>query len=137
MRRFRACALGVRATLAAPRRIEGGLADLLASAPAPDLRGEPAVRELKLAFTAASAATRILSAIPGLPWRRTCLYRATTECIIRRSLGQRALLCLGARPGTSGGGVEAHAWVEVPGSAPATPRPERYTTFKRASAHAE
>lgn len=137
MNPLRACALGVRATLTTPGHIPHGLSGLMADSPGPDAPRAAEAREVQLAVSTSRATIRVLGLVPGLPWRRTCLYRAAAECVARRSLGQPARLCLGARPGAGDGEVEAHAWVELAGRERPALRPEGYTTFRRAPASGE
>ena len=55
--------------------------------------------------------------IPGRPWRNSCLYRSASACAILRRHGYAAVLRLGVRQsGTSVAGIDAHAWVDVPGA---------------------
>lgn len=68
---------------------------------------------LEAANRAASAALRLLSRLPGSPWRNTCLYRSVSECLLRRRYGLPARLVLGVRRSAPGDSVEAHAWVAV------------------------
>jgi hypothetical protein len=64
---------------------------------------------------ASRIAVRVLAAIPGLPWRNTCLYRSIAECLALRSAGVPAVVRIGVRPGREGeASVAAHAWVVDP-----------------------
>ena len=72
---------------------------------------------------ASYAGVRVLSAVPGLPWRNTCLYRSVAECLALRRYGVPAVVRIGVRAGQ---GTEtpivAHAWVvRDPAAEPAPP----------------
>ncbi|HVH12954.1 MAG TPA: lasso peptide biosynthesis protein [Longimicrobium sp.] len=41
---------------------------------------------------AARGAVKVLSAVPGSPWRNTCLYRSVAECLALRSYGIPAVV---------------------------------------------
>jgi hypothetical protein len=72
---------------------------------------------------------RVLSAVPGLPWRNTCLYRSVAECLALRRYGVPAVVRIGVRAGQ---GTEtpivAHAWV-VRDPAAEPPPPDRMNPF--------
>ena len=55
---------------------------------------------------------RILAAVPGSPWKYTCLYRSVAECLVLRRYGYPAVVRIGVR-GERGPnpGIVAHAWV--------------------------
>jgi hypothetical protein len=72
---------------------------------------------------ASRVVVRVLSAVPGLPWRNTCLYRSVAECLALRRYGVPAVVRIGVRAGQ---GTEtpivAHAWVvRDPAAEPAPP----------------
>jgi hypothetical protein len=78
---------------------------------------------------ASYAGVRVLSAVPGLPWRNTCLYRSVAECLALRRYGVPAVVRIGVRAGQ---GTEtpivAHAWV-VRDPAAEPPPPDRMNPF--------
>lgn len=72
---------------------------------------------------AARGAVRVLAAVPGSPWRNTCLYRSVAECLALRAYGVPAVVRIGVRS-TAGGAtpIAAHAWVVAdPAAEPAPP----------------
>lgn len=66
---------------------------------------------------------RVLSAVPGLPWRNTCLYRSVAECLALRRYGVPAVVRIGVRAGQGAETpIVAHAWVvRDPAAEPAPP----------------
>lgn len=73
---------------------------------------------------AARGAVKVLSAVPGSPWRNTCLYRSVAECLALRSYGIPAVVRIGVRAGDRPGEtpILAHAWVVTdPDAEPAPP----------------
>jgi hypothetical protein len=72
---------------------------------------------------------RLLAAVPGLPWKNTCLYRSVAECLALRSFGVPAVVRIGVRGGGEGETeVVAHAWVvSDPRAEP--PPPDRMLPF--------
>lgn len=78
---------------------------------------------------AARAGVRVLSAVPGSPWRNTCLYRSVAECLALRRYGVPAVVRIGVRGGEEGEDrILAHAWV-VADPAVEPPPPERMLPF--------
>ena len=72
---------------------------------------------------------RLLAAVPGLPWKYTCLYRSVAECLALRSFGVPAVVRIGVRAGDAGEeAVLAHAWVVADPSAEPPP-PDRMLPF--------
>jgi hypothetical protein len=65
----------------------------------------------------------VLAAVPGLPWRNTCLYRSVAECLALRRYGVPAVVRIGVRAGEgSETPIVAHAWVvRDPAAEPAPP----------------
>lgn len=72
---------------------------------------------------ASRAGVRLLAAVPGSPWRNTCLYRSVAECLALRRYGIPAVVRIGVRAGEgSETPIVAHAWVvRDPGAEPAPP----------------
>jgi hypothetical protein len=97
---------GLRAALTAPRWIDGPRLTELLRPPA-DARRERRVP--RGATGSALRLLRVLSRLPGSPWRNTCLYRSVAECLVLRRYGVPAVVRIGVR--NEGAGVEAHAWV--------------------------
>lgn len=75
------------------------------------------------AARAARGAVRFLSAVPGSPWRNTCLYRSVAECLALRRYGVPAVVRIGVRSADEAAqGIVAHAWVVTdPDAEPAPP----------------
>lgn len=72
---------------------------------------------------------RLLAAVPGLPWKYTCLYRSVAECLALRSFGVPAVVRIGVRAGDAGeSAVLAHAWVVADPTAEPPP-PDRMRPF--------
>jgi Transglutaminase-like superfamily len=72
---------------------------------------------------ASRVVVRVLSAVPGLPWRNTCLYRSVAECLALRRYGVPAVVRIGVRAGEGAETpIVAHAWVvRDPAAEPAPP----------------
>jgi hypothetical protein len=72
---------------------------------------------------ASRVVVRVLSAVPGLPWRNTCLYRSVAECLALRRYGVPAVVRIGVRAGQGAETpIVAHAWVvRDPAAEPAPP----------------
>ena len=78
---------------------------------------------------AARGGVRALAAIPGSPWRNTCLYRSVAECLALRRYGVPAVVRIGVRSGEEGAApIVAHAWV-VADPAAEPPPPDRLQPF--------
>lgn len=105
----RAAAIGTWSALRTPFRLRGDLTDLLAAPPASNSpEGDAA-----LSVAVAHKTLRALAAVPGLPWRNTCLYRSVAECLVLRAYSVAARLCLGVESKDAAAhGLVAHAWVE-------------------------
>lgn len=92
-----------------PFRLRHDLTDLLA---APERSGSQE-GDAALSVAVAHKTLRALAAVPGLPWRNTCLYRSVAECLVLRAYSVAARLCLGVESQDSvPHGLIAHAWVE-------------------------
>lgn len=72
---------------------------------------------------AAITGVRVLAAVPGSPWRNTCLYRSVATCLALRRYGVPAVVRIGVRAGEGGETpIVAHAWVvRDPAAEPAPP----------------
>lgn len=72
---------------------------------------------------ASRAGVRVLAALPGSPWRNTCLYRSVAECLALRRYGVPAVVRIGVRAGRGDETpIVAHAWVvRDPAAEPAPP----------------
>jgi hypothetical protein len=72
---------------------------------------------------AAMYGVKLLAAVPGSPWRNTCLYRSVAECLALRHYGIPAVVRIGVRAGGEGETpIVAHAWVvRDPAAEPAPP----------------
>jgi hypothetical protein len=73
---------------------------------------------------AARGGVRVLAAVPGSPWKNTCLYRSVAECLALRRYGIPAVVRIGVRPaeGPAETPIVAHAWVVAdPGAEPPPP----------------
>lgn len=97
---------GAWSALTVPRWLGGAQLDALLRPPA-DAR--PGAEPARGAVRAARAAIRLLGALPGGPWRNTCLYRSAAETLVLRRYGVPAVLCIGVK--SEDGGIVAHAWV--------------------------
>jgi hypothetical protein len=116
-----AAVTGVWAALRVPLWLRGRRWTELLSPPA-DAR--PDVRPPRGVARAAWGAVRVLSAVPGSPWRNTCLYRSVAECLALRRYGVPAVVRIGVRAGNGPGEepILAHAWVVAdPAAEPAPP----------------
>ncbi len=103
---------GVRAALATPSHIERSLPELMQ----PPAERDGIVSDPTGAIATAHRTLRLLSKVPGTPWRNTCLFRSVAECLLLRAHGIPARLCIGVEsPEGSLRSVEAHAWVETDG----------------------
>jgi hypothetical protein len=70
------------------------------------------------AARAARGAIRVLSVVPGSPWRNTCLYRSVAECLVLRGYGVPAVVRIGVRAAEGA----ATPWVVAdPAAEPAPP----------------
>jgi hypothetical protein len=109
---------GAWAGLRAPWWLEGERLHALLRPPA-QADGADAPRG---AVSAAVRTVALLSRLPRSPWRNTCLYRSTAECLVLRRYGVPALVRIGARrdDAANGGEILAHAWVVRAGD-PASP----------------
>jgi hypothetical protein len=101
--------LGASAVLRAPWWIRGaGLERLVRGSTG----GAGRSGNVKLAIHAARVALRVLSRLPGLPWRNTCLYRSVAECLVLRAHAMPFRLLLGVtRDAAVSDSIVAHAWV--------------------------
>jgi hypothetical protein len=120
-------ATGVWAALRVPLWLRGRRwTELLSPPPGPVSRAEPP----RGAARAARGAVKVLAAVPGSPWRNTCLYRSVAECLALRRYGVPAVVRIGVRtadgPGTQP--ILAHAWV-VTDPAAEPPPPDRMQPF--------
>jgi hypothetical protein len=70
---------------------------------------------------------RVLSRLPGVPWRSTCLYRCVAVCILLRSWRVPAVIRIGV---TGGAATNAHAWVETPAGEPLYEKSSPYTALR-------
>ncbi|HEX6367426.1 MAG TPA: lasso peptide biosynthesis B2 protein [Longimicrobium sp.] len=72
---------------------------------------------------AAHTGVRVLAAVPGSPWRNTCLYQSVAVCLAMRHYGVPAVVRIGVRAGRgSETPIVAHAWVvRDPAAEPAPP----------------
>jgi hypothetical protein len=116
-----AAATGVWAALRVPLWLRGRRWTELLSPPAQAAYGAALPRG---AARAARGAVKVLAAVPGSPWRNTCLYRSVAECLALRRYGVPAVVRIGVRaadaPGS--GPILAHAWVVTdPAAEPAPP----------------
>lgn len=102
--------LGSAAAIRTPRWIHGARLQTLMSGgeehPGP-------IQDPELAVAVSRVTLRLLSRLPFLPWRNTCLYRSVAECLTLRRYGVTCRVQLGidrdtAAPET----INAHAWVE-------------------------
>jgi hypothetical protein len=105
---------GAWAVLRVPLWLRGGRLPALL-APPPNAR--PEAEAPPAAVRAALVGVRVLGSVPGLPWRRTCLYRSVAECLALRRYGVPAVVRIGVRHAgeaeaeAGSGPVKAHAWV--------------------------
>lgn len=89
-----------------------------------------AVEPPRGAGRAARGAVKALAAVPGSPWKNTCLYRSVAECLALRRYGVPAVVRIGVRAGDRPGDtpILAHAWV-VTDPAAEPPPPDRMLPF--------
>lgn len=121
-------ATGLWAALRVPLWLKGRRWTELLSLPA-DAATAP-VEPPRGAARAARGAVKVLAALPGSPWRNTCLYRSVAECLALRRYGVPAVVRIGVRAGDRPGDtpILAHAWVVTdPGAEP--PPPDRMQPF--------
>ena len=72
-----------------------------------------AFHDPELAVGVSRFTLRLLSQLPILPWRNTCLYRSVAECLILRRYGIACRVQLGVeRDSAAPDAINAHAWVE-------------------------
>ncbi len=119
---------GVWAALRVPLWLRGRRWTELLRPPADAATGP--VQPPRGAARAARGAVRALAAVPGSPWRNTCLYRSVAECLALRRYGVPAVVRIGVRAGDRPGDtpILAHAWVVTdPGAEP--PPPDRMQPF--------
>jgi hypothetical protein len=96
---------------------------------APPSASTPGAAPARGAVRAARTAVRVLSAVPGSPWRDTCLYRSVAECLVLRRYGAPAVVRIGVRSDDqAAGAIIAHAWV-VADPAAEPPPPDRLLPF--------
>ena len=117
---------GVWAALRVPLWLRGRRWTELLSPPA----GAAAAAPPRGAARAARGAVRVLAAVPGSPWRNTCLYRSVAECLALRRYGVPAVVRIGVRAADGPGKqpILAHAWVVMDPAAEPTP-PDRMLPF--------
>jgi hypothetical protein len=132
-------AVGVYATLVAPRWIAGRQLDALLMSPdtsaahlshSPENSADQVVADdvtnavgstspssyaITQGIRASRWSLRQLARLPRSPWRNTCLYQSVAECVFLRMLGVSATLVLGVRAETTTAAIEAHAWVAATG----------------------
>jgi len=120
-------ATGVWAALRVPLWLRGRRWTELLSPPADFL---PHVEPPRGAARAARGAIKVLAAVPGSPWRNTCLYRSVAECLALRRYGVPAVVRIGVRAADGPGEqpILAHAWVVTDPSAEPPP-PDRMLPF--------
>jgi hypothetical protein len=114
-------ATGVWAALRVPLWLRGRRWTELLSPPAHAASGAVPPRG---AARAARGAVKVLAAVPGSPWRNTCLYRSVAECLALRRYGVPAVVRIGVRAADGPGPqpILAHAWVVTdPAAEPAPP----------------
>jgi hypothetical protein len=120
-------ATGVWAALRVPLWLRGRRWTELLSPPA---GAAPHPLPPRGAARAARGALKVLAAVPGSPWRNTCLYRSVAECLALRRYGVPAVVRIGVRAGDRPGEapILAHAWVVTDPAAEPTP-PDRMQPF--------
>ena len=117
---------GAWAALRTPLWLRGRRWTTLLAPPAQSASGAVAARG---AVRAARAGVRALAAVPGSPWRNTCLYRSVAECLALRRYGVPAVVRIGVRSGDDPARpIVAHAWVVADPAAEAPP-PDRLQPF--------
>lgn len=96
----------------------------------PPAQAGPAARPPRGVVRAAVSGVRVLAAVPGSPWKDTCLYRSVAECLALRRYGVPAVVRIGVRPGQGAAEtpIVAHAWV-VADPATEPPPPDRMNPF--------
>jgi hypothetical protein len=96
----------------------------------PPPHGRPGARAPRGTVRAALTGVRALSAVPGSPWKNTCLYRSVAECLALRRYGIPAVVRIGVRPAQAADEtpIVAHAWV-VADPAAEPPPPDRMNPF--------
>lgn len=78
---------------------------------------------------AAHTTVKVLAAVPGSPWRDTCLYRSVADCLALRHYGVPAVVRIGVRQGRGDETpIVAHAWV-VRDPAAEPPAPDHMNAF--------
>ncbi|HEX6910780.1 MAG TPA: lasso peptide biosynthesis B2 protein, partial [Longimicrobium sp.] len=82
---------GVWAALRVPLWLRGRRWTELLTPPA----GASASPSPRGAARAARGAVMLLSAVPGSPWKNTCLYRSVAECLALRRYGVPAVVRIG------------------------------------------
>jgi hypothetical protein len=121
-----AAATGVWAALRAPLWLRGRRWTELLAPPADAASGAAPAPG---AERAARGAVRLLAAVPGSPWRNTCLYRSVAECLALRRYGVPAVVRIGVRSAEGAATpIIAHAWV-VADPAAEPPPPDRLLPF--------
>jgi hypothetical protein len=117
---------GVWAALRVPLWLRGRRWTELLSPPASTAAAAPPRGTAR----AARGAVRVLAAVPGSPWRNTCLYRSVAECLALRRYGVPAVVRIGVRAADGPGKqpILAHAWVVTDPAAEPTP-PDRMLPF--------
>lgn len=129
-----AAAAGVWAALRVPLWLRGRRWTELLSPPTDAPAHAPLPRG---AARAARGAVKVLAAVPGSPWRNTCLYRSVAECLALRRYGVPAVVRIGVRAADGPGRqpILAHAWVVTDPSAEPPP-PDRMQPFDLRAARA-
>lgn len=95
----------------------------------PPAQAGPAAQPPRRVVGAALTLVRVLSAVPGSPWKNTCLYRSVAHCLALRRYGIPAVIRIGVRGGEgSETPIVAHAWV-VADPAAEPPPPDRMNPF--------
>lgn len=121
-------ATGVWAALRVPLWLRGRRWTELLRPPADG--ADAAVAPPRGTIGSARLAIKALAAVPGSPWRNTCLYRSVAECLALRRYGVPAVVRIGVRAADAPGGepILAHAWVVLdPAAEP--PPPDRMLPF--------
>lgn len=118
---------GAWSALRVPLWLRGDRWQELLVPPAPAARAE--AQPPRGTVRAAMYGIRLLAAVPGSPWRNTCLYRSVAECLALRRYGVPAVVRIGVRAGEGGETpIVAHAWVVRDPSAEPAP-PDRMNPF--------
>ena len=109
-RRLADVAFGSAAAIRTPRWIHGTRLQALMSGG--EERPQP-IQDPELAVAVSRFTLRLLSRLPFLPWRNTCLYRSVAECLTLRRYGVACRVQLGVELDTAAPEtINAHAWVE-------------------------